>query len=353
LRQAAAQARRWLLDEAARALGLTAESVDSIDGQACAVDGRRILFGTLVAGRHVELMLDPTTPLKAATEHRVVGTSVPRVDIPAKVAGDAVFVHDVRVPGMLHGRVVRPPYAGVDAGDFVGRTLLGVDESSIAHLAGVRQVVVIGDFVGVVAEREDQAEAAMHALRVQWKPWPALPPLADLAHAIRANPSTARVVSQQGDVDAARASAATPIDREYVWPYQLHAAIGPSCAVADWQNEALTVWAGTQNPHVLRADLAKLTGLADTAVDVIRLEASGCYGRNGADDVAADAALLSRAVGAPVRVQLTREQEHAWEPKGAAQLMQVRGGLDGSSARWPTTSPPRTRATRRRPWRCC
>jgi nicotinate dehydrogenase subunit B len=117
-----------------------------------------------------------------------------------------------------------------------------------------------------------------------------------------------------------------------VWPYQLHAAIGPSCAVADWQNESLTVWAGTQNPHVLRADLAKLTGLADTAVDVIRLEASGCYGRNGADDVAADAALLSRAVGAPVRVQLTREQEHAWEPKGAAQLMQVRGGLDGSSA---------------------
>jgi nicotinate dehydrogenase subunit B len=332
LRQAAAQARWWLCSEAAKALGIAPESVDIDDGCASAPDGRRLALGTLVAGRHVELLLDASTPLKPTSEHRIVGSSAPRVDIPAKVAGSAVYVHDVRVPGMLHGRVIRPPYAGVDAGDFVGRTLLAVDESSIAHVEGVRQVVVIGDFVGVVAEREDQAEAAMHALRVQWKPWPALPPLDDLAHAIRANPATPRVVSQQGDVDAARAACATPIDREYVWPYQLHASIGPSCAVADCRDETLTVWAGTQNPHVLRADLARLTALADTAIEVIRLEASGCYGRNGADDVAADAALLSRAVQAPVRVQLTREQEHAWEPKGAAQLMQVRGGLDADGA---------------------
>jgi nicotinate dehydrogenase subunit B len=121
--------------------------------------------------------------------------------------------------------------------------------------------------------------------------------------------------------------AATGLARTYVWPYQLHASIGPSCAVADWQGDRATVWAGTQNPHVLRADLALLTGLPDVAIDVVRLEAAGCYGRNGADDVAADALLLSRAVGRPVRVQLTREQEHAWEPKGAAQLMTVRGGL--------------------------
>src|SRR2546423_2068057 len=122
--------------------------------------------------------------------------------------------------------------------------------------------------------------------------------------------------------------------RRYVWPYQMHASIGPSCALADSHDDTMTVWAGTQNPHVLRADLAKLVGLPDTAVDVVRMEAAGCYGRNGADDVAADAALLSRAVRRPVRVQLTREQEHAWEPKGAAQLMEVRGGLnaDGSLA---------------------
>ena len=149
----------------------------------------------------------------------------------------------------------------------------------------------------------------------------------------RLNPATRRLLVDEGDVDAALAAAAKPMPRTYVWPYQMHASIGPSCALAQWEPGGedgfrLRVWAGSQSPHVLRADLAKLMGLDDVAVDVVRMEAAGCYGRNGADDVAADAALLARAVGAPVRVQLTREQEHAWEPKGAAQLMQVQGGLD-------------------------
>jgi len=303
LRRAAAQARAWL---AAQGLAVPA------------------------ADQHVELTLDLDTPVKRADEHRIVGTAAPRVDIPAKATGELVFVHDMRVPGMLHGRVVRPPYAGVDAGDFVGNTLEAVDEASIAHIAGVRAVVVIRDFVGVVAEREEQAEQAMRELKVVWKPWPGMPPLADLGHAIRANRATRRVLVEQGDVAGAIASAAQPMQREYVWPYQLHASIGPSCALADWHADTMTVWAGSQNPHVLRADLAKLVGLPDVAVDVVRMEAAGCYGRNCADDVAADAALLSRAVGAPVRVQLTREQEHLWEPKGAAQLMQVDGGLDAN-----------------------
>ena len=290
-----------------------------------------------LAGRHAELMLTSAAPLKSPDSYRLVGTSPPRVDIPAKARGDEVFVHDKRVPGMLHGRVVRPPYAGVDAGDFVGNTLEAVDEHSIAHIAGIRAVVVIRDFVGIVAEREEQAEAAMLALKVTWREWPGSAALAGSAHALenalRNNPSTRRVLLEQGDVDAAIAGAAQPMQRNYVWPYQLHASIGPSCALADWhesptQEKTMTVWAGTQNPHVLRADLATLTGLPDTAIDVIRMEAAGCYGRNCADDVAADAALLSRAVGAPVRVQLTRAQEHLWEPKGAAQLMQVSGGLD-------------------------
>ena len=281
-----------------------------------------------LAGRHVALLLAGEAPLKSPGSYRIVGTSPPRTDIPAKVRGDAVFVHDQRVPGMLHGRVVRPPYAGVDAGDFVGNTLESVDEASIAHIAGIRAVVVIRDFIGIVAEREEQADAAMHALKVTWREWPGSAPLDDLAGALRAHPSSRRLLLEQGDVDAAIAGAAQPLQRTYVWPYQLHASIGPSCALADWHAEGMTVWAGTQNPHVLRADLARLTGLPDTRIDVIRMEAAGCYGRNCADDVAADAALLSRAVGAPVRVQLTREQEHLWEPKGAAQLMQVSGALD-------------------------
>ncbi len=330
LRAAAALARAWLVDAAG-------------DG---AIDA-----ATLLRGRHIELHLPADVrevPVKDPSDYTTVGRSVPRVDIPAKASGAEVFVHDKRLPGMLHGRVVRPPYAGVDAGDFVGNTLESVDEASIAHIPGVRSIVVIRDFVGIVAEREEQAEAAMRALKVVWKPWPGMPPLGDLKDALRANPSTRRVLVDEGDVRGAIAGSAQSLQRDYVWPYQLHGSIGPSCALADWHGDAadgtkddatdgavgITVWAGTQNPHVLRADLAKLLALPDTAVDVIRMEAAGCYGRNAADDVAADAALLSRALGAPVRVQLTREQEHLWEPKGAAQLMQIDGalGADGSMA---------------------
>ena len=315
LRAAAAQARAWLV---ARAAALQVSSTD---------------YAKLLTG-HTELLLDLHTPLKSPADYRIVGASTPRIDIPAKATGTLTFVHDMRVTGMLHGRVVRPPYVGADHGDFIGNTLASVDESSIAHIPGIRAVVVIRDFVGIVAEREEHADQALRELLVHWKPWPGMPDQSDLVGAIKGNPSTQRRLIDEGNVDAAMAAADQKMPRNYVWPYQLHASIGPSCALADWHGAAMTVWAGSQNPHVLRADLAKLMGLPDTQINVIRMEAAGCYGRNCADDVAADAALLSRAVGAPVRVQLTREQESAWEPKGAAQLMQVNGGLnvDGSVA---------------------
>ena len=315
LRAAAAQARAWLLARAAAS-------------QVAPTDYAALLVG------HSELSLDLNTPLKDPADYRIVGTSAPRTDIPAKATGALTFVHDMRVPGMLHGRVVRPPYAGADHGDFIGNTLASVDASSIGHIPGIRAVVVIRDFVGIVAEREEHADQALRELRVHWKPWPGMPDQSDVAEAIRHNPSTQRRLVDLGNVDEAIAAADQKMARDYVWPYQLHASIGPSCALADWQPEQLTVWAGSQNPHVLRADLSQLMGLPDLQIQVIRMEAAGCYGRNCADDVAADAALLSRAVGAPVRVQLSREQESAWEPKGAAQLMQVNGGLnaDGTVA---------------------
>ncbi|MBA4330295.1 MAG: aldehyde dehydrogenase, partial [Polaromonas sp.] len=334
LRVAAAQARAWLLVRAAGQLGTDPAALSVRDGVVSDAAGRSLAYGALLDGQHVELTLAPDSALKPPEDYRIVGTSQPRVDIPAKATGELTFVHDMRVPGMLHGRVVRPPYAGADHGDFIGNTLESVDQSSIAHIPGIRAVVVIRDFVGIVADREEFAEQALRELKVCWKPWPGLQNLDNLEQAIRDNPSTQRRLIDEGDVDAAIAGAAQAMARNYVWPYQMHGSIGPSCALADWQGQALTVWAGTQNPHVLRADLSRLMGLPDVAIDVVRMEAAGCYGRNCADDVAADAALLSRAVGAPVRVQLTREQEHAWEPKGAAQLMQVRGGLneDGSVA---------------------
>src|SRR4029079_4372948 len=196
-----------------------------------------------------------------------------------------VYVHDVRVPGMLHGRVVRPPYAGVDAGHFVGTSLIAIDETSIRDIAGLVAVVRIGDFVGVVAEREENAVKAAAQLKITWKPTPALPNLGDLETALRANPSTPRTLIDKGEVDAAIAAAEKPMQRTYVWPYQMHGSIGPSCAVADYKNGNVRVWSGTQNPRMLRSDLAQLLATPEAEIDVIRMEAAGCYGRNCADDV--------------------------------------------------------------------
>lgn len=328
LRLAAAQARQYLLTRAAIELGRPIDDLTVDDGLIRARNNRSVSYGELVAGKTVCLELRDDVPVKDVAAYKIVGQAVPRVEIPAMATGEMTFVHDVRVPGMLHGRVVRPPYAGVDIGDFVGTSLIAVDESSVADIPGLVAVVRIADFVGVVAEREENAIRAAEQLRITWKPTPALPDLKDLATALRANPSTPRVLLDKNDVDSAIAGAAKPMQRNYVWPYQIHGSIGPSCAVADYGDDGVRVWTGSQNPHMLRTDLAQLLALPEAAIDVIRLEAAGCYGRNCADDVSADAALLSRAVRRPVRVQLTREQEHAWDPKGAAQLMEVNGGLD-------------------------
>src|SRR5947207_3056575 len=209
-----------------------------------------------------------------------------------------------------------------------------VEDGLVRGKPGLVAVVRIGDFVGVVAAREENAIKAAAQLKVTWKPVPTLRDLKDIETALRANPSTPRTLIDKGNVDAAIASAAKPMPRTYIWPYQMHASIGPSCAVADYQENQTRVWSGTQNPHHLRTELARLIHRREAEIEVIRMEAAGCYGRNCADDVSADAVLLSRAVGRPVRVQLTREQEHAWEPKGTAQLMDVNGGLnaDGSVA---------------------
>jgi nicotinate dehydrogenase subunit B len=334
LRNAAAQARQFLHARAAEQLDLPVEELSVEDGLIRGRDNRSVSYGELIAGETIRLELAENVQVKAVDAYTIVGQSVPRTDLPAKATGELVYVHDVRLPGMLHGRVVRPPYAGVDAGAFVGTSLIAVDETSVSNIPGMVAVVRIGDFVGVIAEREENAIKAAAQLKVGWKPTPTLPDLANIETALRAHPSTPRTLIDKGDVDAALAAAAKPMQRTYIWPYQMHGSIGPSCAVADYQDGHIRVWSGTQNPHILRADLALLLQRPETEVEIIRMEAAGCYGRNCADDVSADAVLLSRAAGRPVRVQLSREQEHAWEPKGTAQLMDVKGGLraDGSVA---------------------
>ncbi|MFS3135506.1 molybdopterin cofactor-binding domain-containing protein [Gluconacetobacter sacchari] len=330
LRKAAAQAREVLKTLAAVRFGLARDELHVLEGVVYRGEGTRLasVADLLVGVRHVT-RFDEDVALKPRSAYRIVGHEVPRVDIPDKATGRVVYVHDVRVPGMLHGRVVRPPYHGVEHGRQVGRSLIDVDRASIAHLPGVVEIVTIGDFVGVVAEREEQAIAAAQALVVRWRPVE-MPDLTDIATALRNNPSTPRRLLDRGDVAAALDTAARRLDVSYLWPYQMHGSIGPSCAVADWRGGSPVVWSGTQNPHMLRGDLATLMALPEGRIEIVRHEASGCYGRNCADDVCGDALLLSRAVGRPVRVQLSRAQEHVWEPKGAAQLMEISGGIDAA-----------------------
>src|SRR6266478_6385957 len=235
LRKAAAQARHFLIARAAERLELPIEELAIEDGLIRGKDNRSVSYGELIAGETIRLELADDVPVKAVNAYTIVGHSVPRIDLPAKATGETVYVHDMRVPGMLHGRVVRPPYSGVDARAFVGKSLLAGDESSVRDIPGLVAVVRIGDFVGVIAEREENAVKAAAQLKVSWKPTPTLPDLKDVETALRANPSTPRTLIDKGDVDAAIAAAAKPIHRTYVWPYQMHGSIGPSCAVADYQ----------------------------------------------------------------------------------------------------------------------
>jgi nicotinate dehydrogenase subunit B len=258
LRKAAAQARQFLIARAAERLELAADGLAIEDGLIRGRDNRSVSYGELIAGENVRLELADHVPVKTLDSYTIVGQSVPRTDLLAKATGELVYVHDVRVPGMLHGRVVRPPYAGVDAGAFVGTSLIAVDEASVADIPGLVAVVTIGDFVGVIAEREENAVKAAAQLKVIWKPTPTLPDLKDIETALRAHPSAPRTLIDKGDVDAAIAAAAKPMPRTYIWPYQMHGSIGPSCAVADYQEGHIRVWSGTQNPHILRADLALL-----------------------------------------------------------------------------------------------
>ncbi|MDU7768397.1 MAG: molybdopterin cofactor-binding domain-containing protein, partial [Serratia marcescens] len=335
LRQAAAQVRHLLTALAAKAFELPAEQLTAAAGQVFVTrnPGRSLSYAQLASGQNLHVMLDKNVQLNSERQNHYVGRAVPRVDIPAKVSGGLTYVHDLRLPGMLHGRVVRPPYVGADSSAPLGGGLLSVDESSIAHLPGIVKLVVINDFIGIVSEREEQAIAAMRQLKTEWKPWAGLPDLSPeaLPAALEANPKTDRVLRDDAGTDAALALLHTEVQADYVWPYHQHASIGPSCAVAEVKDGRAQVWSGTQNPHDLRKDIARLLELPPGQVHITRMEASGCYGRNCADDVSADAALLARATGQPVRVQLMREQESGWEPKGTGQLIRVRGGLDAQN----------------------
>jgi nicotinate dehydrogenase subunit B len=339
LRKAAAAARQVLLGLAAERLGVPVSQLTVQDGVVRA-GSKQVSYGDLVGGERLYREIPDQVPVKSPAAYKVVGTSVPRVDIPGKVTGAFTYMQDVKVDGMLHGRVVRP--AGV------GATLDSIDESSVANIPGLVKVVRLGNFVGVVAQEEWQAIQAANQLKVTWKLPHALPKPSDLYGYLTSQKTVDKTIDQKGDVDAALKGAAKTVSATYTWPYQAHASIGPSCAIADVGKTSATIWSSTQGVYQLRDALAKLLGLPPDSVRVIYVEGSGCYGHNGFDDVAADAALLSRAVGKPVRVQWMRGDEFAWEPKGPAMQLQLRGAVasDGTVAAWDFQSWTPTHSTR-------
>jgi CO/xanthine dehydrogenase Mo-binding subunit len=321
---AAATAREALVRLASARLKLPADQLIAVDGtvRARADAARRASYGELVAGRRFELALDPAAKRKPAHEWTVLGASLPRLDLPALAAGTFEFVHNVRVEGMAHGAVVRPPGPGA--------TLERADEASVRELPGFIGLVVRRNFVGVVCEKPWQAVQAARALKISWKPGPALPGQEDFYAFMRKQPSMDTRVVDSGDVEGRLAAAATVVRATYLHPYQMHGSLSTSCAVADVAKDRATIWSATQSAYPTRNTAAMVLGLAPERVRVIFVRGSGCYGLNGADTVSYDAALLSQAVGRPVRVQLSRRDEMGWENYGYAYAIDLRAGLDAA-----------------------
>ena len=320
LAQACATARETLMRLASERLGVPADQLTANDG-AVGNAAKRVTYGDLLAGRKFNLTLDPNAKRKDPREWTVLGKPVRRPDLPAIATGQFEFVHNVRVPGMLHGRVVRPP--------AVGATVISVDESSVQGLPGLIKVVVKKNFIGVVAEKPWQAIQAANKLKVAWTPGTGLPRQSDFPDLLRNQKATRdTLLVDSKDVDQRLAEAVTTLKATYYHPYQMHGSVGSSCAVADVQGDKATLWSPTQAVWYQRSTLAMVLGLKPENVRVIFRRGSGCYGLNGADTVTYDAALLSQAVGKPVRVQLTRKDEMAWENYGNAFLMDERAGVD-------------------------
>ncbi|MDQ2962292.1 MAG: molybdopterin-dependent oxidoreductase [Pseudomonadota bacterium] len=331
IRQAAATAREALIRMAAAQSGRPAAELEAADGMIRPkAGGPGMAIGSLVGDKRFGMKVDPKAPLKDPETYVTVGKPLPRPDVPSKVTGRHVFVQDFAVDGMLHGRALRPP--------SVGAKLLEVDAASIKDIPGAR-VVRIDSFLGVVADDEWDAVQAARLLKARWSEGNALVGHERVREWMRAGPFDAEeFLVRKGEARAQLAAATKRLSAEYYWPLQTHGSMGPSCAVADVRGGKATIWTASQATHKFREAFAAFLGLPQASVRLIYLDGAGCYGMNGHDDAAADAALLSRAVGRPVRVQWMREDEHGWDPKGPPQLLALEGALDagGRIAAWRT-----------------
>jgi nicotinate dehydrogenase subunit B len=337
MRVAAAEARRVLVEMAAATLSMPADKLSVNDGVVGAADdpAKRISYAELIGGKYFNVQLDWNkaygnalyAPGKAQpkkpSEHRIVGQPIKREDVAPKVFCQQDFCTDVKVPGMVHGRMIRPPVAGTIP--------MKVDDSAIKSIPGAR-VVWDNGFLGVVADKEWDAIQAADKLKVEWSSQaPPFPEQASLYDHIRNAPVRKREVEKQnGDVDAAFKSAARVIEAEYEWPFQSHASMGPACALVEIKDGQVTCWSGTQKSHFTQQGMASILQVPVESVRVIFTPGPGSYGRNDADDAAMDAAILAKAVGKPVRLQYMRDQGTGWDPKGPASTHRARAALDAS-----------------------
>ena len=337
MRKVAAEARRVLVDMAAQNLGVAADKlvvndgVVSINGDAA----KKVSYAELIGGRYFNVKLEwngeignnlevkGTAKPKSPDQYKIIGKSFPRSDIADKLYGQYDYVTDIKVPGMVHGRMIRPPVAGAMPEK--------IDESSIKDIRGAR-VVQIKGFLGVVADKEWDAIQAAQKLKVQWSDAkPAFPEPGALYDMIRKAPARkSEVPTNIGNVDEAIKNAARVIEVEYEWPYQSHASMGPGCALVDVKDSGVEVWTASQKPHYCRDGVAAILGLPVEKVHAVWTMGPGSYGRNDAGDAAMDAAVLSKAVGKPVRVQYMREQGTGWDPKAPASIHRARAALDAS-----------------------
>ena len=321
IRQAAATARKALAEMAMKRLGVPTSEL-RIDNGTIRGGGKSASFAELLDGDMFSLKVDGKAPLKDPATYTIVGKSVPRLDLPAKATGRFSYMHDFRVAGMLHGRVVRPV--------AVGASLESVDESSVDGIPGLVKVVRQGNFLGVVATTEWGAVQAARKLKATWSKWEGLPERARLWDYVRSTKvNSDAVTASVGDASKALGEAPKRIAATYDFAIHTHGSIGPSCAVVEIIDGRITCWSASQATHWLRKQLASTMEVPLENVHCIYMEGSGCYGRNGHEDAAGDAALLSRAAGGrPVRVQWMRADEHGWDPKSPPTLTDLRAGID-------------------------
>ncbi|HEY1375125.1 MAG TPA: molybdopterin cofactor-binding domain-containing protein [Candidatus Binatia bacterium] len=335
IRQASAAARRELLKLAAARLKAPIEKLAVSDGVVSVMgdSAKKVAYGELIGGKRFDVKISatgtgwdmkvaPDAKAKDPKDYKIVGKPLKRFDVPKKLVGEEAYIHDLRIPGMLHGRVVRPPVVNSEPAK--------IDETAARDIPGFVKVVREGSFVGVVAKTEWGAIKAADALKVEWTPPKTKLPVGDELYKYLKTSKSVRTqkVVEKGDVAKALGEAKKTYQASFRWPFQMHGMIGPSCAIADVKGDKATIWSGPQGPFRTRTMVANLLKIPEQNVRVVYHEASGSYGRMSTDDGAEDAALLSRAVGAPVRVQWSRRDEHGWEPKGPAQLEEVKAAVD-------------------------